>query len=422
MSLAVLELNDQSLLIEADGGSRYEEPGFARMTPEGLETGETARASAWREPQSSYNQFWNLLNQTPLAAKQKWARHHADIAFAQLKNLWQGAGSPESLVVLAPGSYTDAQLSLLLGMNSALPCETLAVVDNALAACLGARQDTLYVDMQLHQTVITRCSVQASALSITDQEIIPDLGLIQVFGSVARHISNLLIDSARYDPLHASDSEQLIFDLLPEWLTHLRWEREVSAKVNSDKGELPFILSREAVKQLVSGRLVNVRAFLERHPGCRLVLSHASGLLTVLSDEFSAAREAGQTESIGHVLTHHDLILGQVESLYRMQSLDRGESAAPGAKPGSRLATHVLYGDQALPLCKPVSIRIGERGVQLSNRIDKKAALTLVLHNRSLQAVHSAAGLESSIPQECSPGESILVNGHQLRLIEVHDG
>ena len=81
MSQALLELNDQSLLIQADGGPVHAEPGFARLTEEGIESGESARALAWQEPQFSYNQYWCNLNQTPLAASHKWARHHADIAF-----------------------------------------------------------------------------------------------------------------------------------------------------------------------------------------------------------------------------------------------------------------------------------------------------------------------------------------------------
>ena len=96
MSLAVLELNDQSLLIQAAGGALLAEPGFACLTPEGIETGESAHALAWRQPQHGYNQYWCQLNQTPLAAKHQWARHYADIAFAQLKHLWQSAGSPQS--------------------------------------------------------------------------------------------------------------------------------------------------------------------------------------------------------------------------------------------------------------------------------------------------------------------------------------
>ena len=69
MPVAALELNDQSLLIQADDGTLHAEPGFARVTTAGIVTGEDARAAAWHEPQNVYNQYWCLLNQTPLAAR-----------------------------------------------------------------------------------------------------------------------------------------------------------------------------------------------------------------------------------------------------------------------------------------------------------------------------------------------------------------
>jgi hypothetical protein len=68
MPLAILELNDQSLLIQAEDGLLYAEPGFACLTAQGIETGESAHATAWLEPQHNYNQHWCQLNQTPLPA------------------------------------------------------------------------------------------------------------------------------------------------------------------------------------------------------------------------------------------------------------------------------------------------------------------------------------------------------------------
>ncbi len=422
MTLAVLELNDQSLLIQAEGGPLHAQPGFARVTASGIECGEDARASAWREPQHSYNQYWCHLNQTPLVASQQWARHHADIAFAQLKSLWDSAGSPETLLILVPGSFSDTQLSLLLGLVSALPAKAHAVIDSALAACLQLEQDILFIDMQLHQTVLTLCRPEEKAVSIIDQEVFPDLGMIQIQNSVARYISKLLIDSDRYDPLHASGNEQTIFDQIPDWLTRLRWEKELSATLHSEQKELPFILRQDEIKNLIGERLVNIRAFVARHPGCLPVLSHASGLLAGLSNEFSTAEVTGQTAGIDNSLAHYRLMSDTDESVYRVRSLVRSDPGTRVAVAVGRLATHVLYGDQALPLAKPVSIRICEKDLQLVNEIDKQAALTVVLRNRQLEAVHRAPGMDASLPQNCVPGEAIIVDGHQLRLIEVQDG
>jgi hypothetical protein len=421
MPLAVLEMNDQALLIQAEGGSLYAEPGFARLTAEGIESGEAARASAWREPQHSYNQYWCHLNQAPLPANEQWARHHADIAFAQLKQLWQNAGTPENLVILVPGSFTDQQLALLLGMAGALPARPLAVIDSALAACLQAGGERLFVDLQLHQCVLSLCRLQGRQVEISEQEVFPELGAIQVHNTVARHISTLLIDSARYDPLHASDSEQAIFDQAPEWLARLRWEDEVPATLHTRQGELPFILHNAEIRRLLQERMRSIHAFLARYPDSRVLLSHASGMLTGLSDDFAGAELAGKADAVGNVLAHRAAILPQVPELYRVRSLEADWSEAPPAQLNGRLATHLLLDNQALPLHKPVNIRVAGGRLERAGRMDTRAGLTLVLRNQALEMLHNATGLEASLPAHCVAGESVTVGGHQLPLIEVRD-
>jgi hypothetical protein len=423
MTIAALELNDQLLLIQAEDSTFHAEPGFARLTGEGIVTGEEARAVAWSEPQHVHNQYWCQLSLTPLPNRHRFARHYADIAYAQLRKLWLNAGSPESLIALAPGSFTRAQLSLLLGMIEALPSQTSAVIDSALAACAEVEEDTLYVDLQTHQSVLTVCRPRGGTVRIVDQEIFPGLGMGQIQNSLARHISDLMIESFRFDPLHASATEQAIFDRMPHWLTRLRWESDVSVRLASDHGEHPCILRRDAIKALVSERLASVRAFLEKWQGCGLLLSHASGLLTGLLDEFAEAEVAGQTAGTQRCLSRRAEILDQVDDLYRVRALFRIEpdaSVTPTSSAnGERLATHLLCEDRALPLSKPVSIRIGENGPRISSELDDGAALTVVMRNRSLETLHLATDV--SIPQTCRPGESIRIGGHELKLIRVRD-
>ncbi len=421
MTLAALELNDQLLLIQAEGEDLHAEPGYAHLTPTGVETGEHARAVAWREPQHSYNQYWCHLNQSSLPAKQDHARHHADIAYVQLQHLWQQAGSPESLIVMVPGSFSDDQVSLLLGMISALGCETKAVIDSALAACVQITRNTLLIDMQLHQTVLTVCHPGASALSIVDQEVIPDLGIQQLHNSVARHISNMLIDSYRYDPLHTSAHEQAIFNEMPAWLTRLRWDNEVSGTLSSDQGELTFILRREDVRNLIYERLANLRSFVAKHSDSEVLLSHAAGLLAGLAADFSAASVAGQAAVVDNMLLSHLQTLEQTDDLHRLRSLARVATGPTQTDSTHGLATHVLYRDQALTLHKPVSIQFENDGIRLSNEIDNDAELIIVIKNQSLEILHTAPGTDTIMPGSCRSGESIKVGDHQLTLIEVRD-
>jgi len=420
--LAVIELNDQSLLMQAEEGQLLQEPGFAYLSSTGIETGEAARACAWREPQNSFNQYWCQLNQVPLPAKPRWARHNADIAFAQLRKLWQNAGQPQSHIILAPGSFSDAQVSLILGMVKALPAEPMAVVDSALSACLNQTRDTLFVDMHLHQTVLSLCRFAGNALSVVEQEIIPDLGMMVVHNRLTRHISNLLIKSSRYDPLHTSEGEQKMCDQLPAWLNRLSWERESTLSLTTQQGDLPFILRIEDVQQLLTQPMAKLRSVIGRHGSSHLVFSHASRLLPSLFEEWSAAEVTPQSAGIDHVLGNRGSLIDQLTGLQRVRSLRletirTGESAAP-----PKLATHVLFRGRALPLHSPLSISITDDDVQLANRMDTNAGLTLVLRNRTLEVVHQAPGFEFSVPENCHPGEPLLVGGHRMKLIEVLDG
>lgn len=422
MSLAALELNDHALLIQADDGSLHAEPGFARLAPEGLVTGEAALAVAWREPQHVHNQYWCHLNQTPLVASSKWARHHADIAFAQLRQLWREAGEPERLILLAPGSFTDAQLSLLLGMVEALGARAVAVIDSALAHCLEARQATLQVELQLHQAVLTVCRPRGATLAIVDQEVFPGLGLTQIHNSVARRISDLMIDSYRFDPLHTSASEQAIYDRIPAWLSRLAWEEEISTTLATDKGDLPCILRADDVRQLVGERLVSVRSFLARHHDCALLLSHSAAPLAGLAEEFREARVAGQSAATELCLAHQGLLLGQGEELYRLREVERGELAPePAPAVNGEAATHVLYRDRALALSRPLSIRVADAGLELSRALDADASLTLALRGGALETLHRARDTDAELPAHCEPGAHIRVGGHELTLIRVRD-
>lgn len=418
MTLAALELNDQSLLIQAEDGSRFSEPGFARLGGNGITSGEEARAVAWREPQHVYNQYWCHLNLTPLPVRHRFARHHADIAFAQLKKLWELAGRPDELILLVPGSFSRTQLSLLLGMVEALPSRTLAVIDSALASCADIAGDTLHMDLQMHESVLTVCRPQGGSVRIVEQEVVPGLGMAQMQNALARHISDLLVESYRFDPLHSSETEQAIFDQIPYWLTRLRWDPEVSTQIASEQGELSCILRRDAIKDLIRVRLDSVRSILDKWRGCSLLLANASSPLTGLVDEFAEAEVASQAAGTERCLSERAQILDQVDDLYRIRTLYRiGTDVGNPDVNGERLATHLLWEDLAVSLSKPVSIHIGDHGPRLSNELDQGADLTVVMHNRVLEALHCTA--QVSLPPTCRPGDSIRIGEYEIKLIRV---
>jgi len=417
MTVAVLELNDQNLIIQTEDGTQHTEPGFAQLTANGIITGDSARAVAWQQPQQSYNQYWRQFNQLALPSKQRWARHHADIAFAQIKQLVAAVGSPEQLILSVPGSFSDEQLSLLLGLASAVPVEIVAVIDSALASSVGQDSDALVIELQLQQTVVTRLTKVDDRQQITDQEVIPDLGVMQLYNAVARHISDQLIADYRYDPLHTSDGEQLIYDQLPHWLMQLGWEDEISVTVPSAQGDLNLVLRKQQIAEILEQRLNGLNTLIKKHPGAELCFSHSASLLPTLLPQFAQAGLCKQNSGIDNCFNLQDkLTAGELQRISELQAPGKSKT---GASKKIHQATHLLYQDHGYPLDQPISLHIANKQLSLVTGIDNRAALVFVVDNHQLKVLHQQEDLQVQLPDLCQVGKTLAVAGHKLRLIEV---
>lgn len=417
MTVAVLELNDQNLIIQTEDGTQHTEPGFAQLTANGIITGDSARAVAWQQPQQSYNQYWRQFNRLALPSKQRWARHHADIAFAQIKQLVAAVGSPEQLILSVPGSFSDEQLSLLLGLASAVTVEIVAVIDSALASSVGQDSDALVIELQLQQTVVTRLTKVDDRQQITDQEVIPDLGVMQLYNAVARHISDQLIADYRYDPLHTSDGEQLIYDQLPHWLMQLGWEDEISVTVPSAQGDLNLVLRKQQIAEILEQRLNGLNTLIKKHPGAELCFSHSASLLPTLLPQFAQAGLCKQNSGIDNCFNLQDkLTAGELQRISELQAPGKSKT---GASKKIHQATHLLYQDHGYPLDQPISLHIANKQLSLVTGIDNRAALVFVVDNHQLKVLHQQEDLQVQLPNLCQVGKTLAVAGHKLRLIEV---
>lgn len=417
MTVAVLELNDQNLIIQTEDGTQHTEPGFAQLTANGIITGDSARAVAWQQPQQSYNQYWRQFNQLALPSKQRWARHHADIAFTQIKQLVAAVGSPEQLILSVPGSFSDEQLSLLLGLASAVPVEIVAVIDSALASSVVQDSDALVIELQLQQTVVTRLTKVDDRQQITDQEVIPDLGVMQLYNAVARHISDQLIADYRYDPLHTSDGEQLIYDQLPHWLMQLGWENEITVTVPSAQGDLNLVLRKQQIAEILEQRLNGLNTLIKKHPGAELCFSHSASLLPTLLPQFAQAGLCKQNSGIDNCFNLQDkLTAGELQRISELQAPGKSKT---GASKKIHQATHLLHQDHGYPLDQPISLHIADKQLSLVTGIDNRAALVFVVDNHQLKVLHQQEDLQVQLPDLCQVGKTLAVAGHKLRLIEV---
>ena len=429
MSLAVLELNDQALLIHTEQGQSASEPGFAQLTSKGIETGEVARSIAWRSPQSSFNQYWRQLNQLPLPSNQRWARHNADIAFAQIEQLLNATAAPEKLILSVPGSFSDEQMSLVTGLIDASSSQLHAVIDSALAAGLHCQNQTWIVELQLHQTVVSLIQPQdkgtQGSIEVVQQELIPDLGIMTIYNSVARHISNSLVTEYRYDPLHNSEGEQTIYDQIPTWLSTLTVKPEVTISISSPKGELPLVLRKHKIEELIESRLAKLTEILESTEKNDVVFTHSGAIIGRLVSRFATARLLSADQGCRNCFSVQQEIALESEQLHRIRSLKTGlllDKITINQTHQSGYATHLLYNNQAWPLATAISIYLKNDQLSFKSGADKDATLALMITDSELGVLYQQPGYEVLLPRSSQPGGSIVIAGHKVKLIEVTNG
>lgn len=435
MSTAVLELNDQALLIKTQDGEVFCEPGYALHTEQGIITGLAAQQQAWLQPQNIYRDYWRQLNQAQLPGDQHWARHHADIAFAQLQNLLTKAGSPEQLILSVPSTFDDQQLSLLLGLTGALKTSIVAIVDSSLADCLyledsikeinGAEKQTLYVDLQMHQMVVSQVSFERSNLRIKAHQVIPDIGASHVYNALASYIRDLAIKNHRYDPLHTSEGEQAIYDQLPGLSRRIGGLSECDLSIASPRGDLQILLRKKDIELLLASRLESLNRLIKKTAAADITFSHNTKLISALHSGFSAARELNETQGVDNCLNYHQSLIEKSENLHRITSVQElpvnsGRRSTDTAPPAP--ATHLLYQGRAWPLNEPVSLCIDGKRLNITQLVDKSAALVISINNQHLNILHRDKALSIELPETTEPGGKIFIGDFRLQLIEVCNG
>jgi hypothetical protein len=242
-SAAVIELHDVALRCTA-GSELLESPGHALITPRGIVTGAEARARAWLEPQYSVDRHWQQLGTGPLPASSRHARHFADLAYAQLLDLYRAAGQPERVIFAIPGHLGREQLAVLLGIANATPFAVAGLIDAALAATVysALRGEILHLDLLRHCAVLTRLHA-GSEIERIDVRVLPEIGLNQLHDLWAQHIAERFIARHRYDPLHTGAGEQALRDALPGWLAELAARPEIDVQLPGPRGPLSIALT-----------------------------------------------------------------------------------------------------------------------------------------------------------------------------------
>ncbi len=427
MDIAIIEINDIGVRC-FHGETRVVSPGYALLGKDGVITGEAAMRRRYLEPQRAFNQYWRQLNLSSLQISSRFARHHADLAYAQLLQLHGEAGSPEEVIFAVPGSFTDDQLSVLLGLGNALPFDVVGLVDSAVADCAGVSGELLHVDVQLHQTVLTRLQT-AEQLARTGVEVLADVGLSACYESWAHHIADQFIRQYRYDPLHTAAGEQQLHDKLPNWVEQLQHASELPIELDTAKGALRLNLSRSDIKRAGESQQKPLASALQRLAGesTRVIFSHRINQLLGNGLLLNGGGATTLTESglASNCLANIDAIRsteGDINFVTRLPLTEKpvAVDASDERAPANGAASHVLVGDVAYRIGERLALAVTPEGIKPAAETTADNHRLLLLKNGG-RIVLKAAQTDIESPaalHDLKPGDNINISGFQLRLIE----
>ncbi len=366
--MKLLDCNDASLRLWHEGEAIWS-PGIAWLSDGRYQFGQAAWAQSRRAPREINNRFWHRLSTQPLSPSLGKARHTADLVHTHLETLL-GHGNDE-LSLIIPGAMEPDQLSLLLGILQTLPVETRGVVHRSalVGSYLGA--SCAHIELHLHQASITTVSVEAGYAHAGATQLLPGHGLLGLMDDIAERIAEQFVAQTRFDPQRRAETEQMLYEKIPELLQALSAQSEVSctieghtARVSTDAlRPVGKALSRVIAPLLPAGtEHVALDALLSNLPG--LTFAHAT---SAVPPEATATSAAHLSLPEGELLFQREVPCQKAHTDAPVPSrqltpapIEPETPASESPTPNKRSpATHQLIEGQATPLVPGATLAEG---------------------------------------------------------------
>ena len=425
MTIALLEINDFSIKASTSDNNTYNECGFAHVTDSGIITGDKGFEAFWRHPEKCSNNYWLFLDQQPLKTNWKWARHNADLAYAQLDSTLKSIGSPDEVVLCVSNTISVEQLSLLAGLLKALNISIKRIVDLNLFAGLAMRQSAWLIDMQLHQATLTLVEKSISddqeIFSIKESETLPNFGFMHICNTIARDISKKLINNSRFDPMHSSGSAQDLFNQIKSNINEFEENNELNFQIKSPSGIVNITLNPSELKNLFKKELSKINRKVV-NSGDMFSLKDSAHMLEKLLDTSGNYLGLAPNYDINAIEKLINTSQFDKNKLVKINAIKlvKAEKSLPKTLT-NHTATHLLYDNHAWDIRNEKSIQYNNQGLQIKVGVDKTFDLAFILKDGKLEIYHQSSSKEIVIPKTFKEGEQIIINNTKINLIKVEN-
>ena len=129
-----------------------------------------------------------------------------------------GEATAAALTAAVPGSLGTDQLGVLLGIAHEAGIDIQGFVDSAvlMASAFAVPAHCWLLDLHLTRACLTELHAGDEVEQVSTQEL-PGCGLMSCMDGWANLVGDRFVQDTRFDPLHAADTEQQLYDQLYGW-------------------------------------------------------------------------------------------------------------------------------------------------------------------------------------------------------------
>lgn len=346
---AVLHINDIALSLY-NTESEYSSPGYALINGDQIAFGDTASQLHRVYPSNSHNDFWFRLNQNPIQSSSKNIRHNADLAFMHLCDLRENLKDLRNCLISVPSNYASDELALLLGLLNAAKFNQVKLIDSALLASslyIDSGNHT-YVDLQLHQTVITSFNSDIE-INVTNSKSIQDVSMLAIEKALEKVVTDELMNQSRFDAHYNAETEQLLYNKLPEIFSALSNNSSYNFEIEYQGHTHQVIINQESIQKALipfytsikenigSSEKIILNHFLHALPGCKTFFNSA-----IYSEKESVLKATQEYSKFINNTSHEVNYLNTLPAINKSQNDNTDSSFTE--------ITHILVANHATAL------------------------------------------------------------------------
>lgn len=413
----VLDVNDAGLALYREGALEYLAPAVAVVREDEILFGEPALRRSRIHPRETNQQYFARLNADPLPHPVARANNHADLVYLHLQKLQSIVQqNPADVILAVPGILSSDQLAVLLGIAQQCGLTIGGFVDSAVVAATTAAlpASVYHIDTHLQRSCITHLQIDTEVRRESAEEV-SECGFAHLLDGWVNVIADRFVRETRFDPLHAADTEQQLYDQVFDWVTsedvpNAEMGIDVDYRDQVRRVELPRSLLEDKAQQrfnrlgdgLPDDAYVVLSARSARLPGLKQFLLQRGYEFTVLASD---ALAQGCEANIAQICSAD----GSLRLVSRLVLSESHAQQSPGAEPAGSATPAQPVAHPTHALSNNIAIAVGAAGQPLPLNDGQDGVYLDDSENLLLNGKPSSAQARLNVGDQISSGERVFV-------------